>query len=530
MLGHDTRSMSRRVGFTDDGDVEDPRPLESCSAGELFQLARASPVLSLHMTSLTLTELSLRGEALSDSDSALLWQYVAMSPVLESLCASRCRLGEASGALIGSALSRNTSVLFADLSMNSLGPAGCAPVAAALAANHTILHLDLSDTDLGGPLPALPGEDAVAANAGTAGATGTTAATRSNTTSSDTQTVQAVPCADASSAAASQPHALSPVSLGASLSSPSPRASPSSRSGSSRSPTSRSGGRPGAASRADTNVAVAALVAALKCNTSLTNLNLYSNRIGPGRAGELFVAIGQHPAMTSVNVGMNLLGSKSAFGLATALDMSRSLTAINASQADLTQGGRNIKGLVRLAASLAEDTLLSRISLRRNVISAVAATAIFEQLVHHPCILDLDMSFNPIGRRGAQAAATLITHGRVLEQLKLNDCWIDSKGAMDIAAAITQNHGLKELDLTSSKVALFTCTLLHTLLLPHTATATHCYCTHTATAHTQQSREIAPRSNFKCCISRTALHPSSAYRGATCRVTAIVLDLRWDAT
>ena len=253
---------------------------------------------------------------------------------------------------------------------------------------------------------------------------------------------------------------------------------------------------------------------ALERNTSLTNLNLYSNRIGPGRAGELFVAIGQHPAMTSVNVGMNLLGSKSAFGLATALDTSRSLTAINASQADLTQGGRNIKGLVRLAASLAEDTLLSRLRLRRNVISAVAATAIFEQLVHHPCILDLDMSFNPIGRRGAQAAATLITHGRVLEQLKLNDCWIDSKGAMDIAAAITQNHGLKELDLTSSKVALHVHTTAHCYCTHCYCThcyCTHCYCTH-CTAHTAQHTTAHMESMLHCHTTRyTTFHAHTAH-------------------
>ncbi len=99
---------------------------------------------------ITLTELSLDGNAVGSVGVAALAEGLGMSPSLTALHVGSNQVGDAGGRALALALLTNRSLLSLDLSFNSLQWNGICAIAASLEKNHAPLtNLSLAHTDPG---------------------------------------------------------------------------------------------------------------------------------------------------------------------------------------------------------------------------------------------------------------------------------------------------------------------------------------------------------------------------------------------
>ena len=90
----------------------------------------------------------------------------------------------------------------------------------------------------------------------------------------------------------------------------------------------------------------------------------------------------------------------------------------------------------------------------------------FAQACSRTRVRELDLSYNPIGTKGAMALAELIHHNKSLEEVNVSGCKIDSEGACHLAQALCGNTTLRELDLSCNPIghdgAVALAEMLHT--------------------------------------------------------------------
>ena len=163
--------------------------------------------------------------------------------------------------------------------------------------------------------------------------------------------------------------------------------------------------------------AVASLVAH---SATLTDLSLYSNRLGDRGAVTLATAMSGNDALTSLDLGENNIGLRGAKALATAVGRMPSLRTLQ---------------------------------LRGNAIDGEAAGFIAAALEASRSLMELNLSNNFLRAKGAKELAPVLAKGGRLRSLSLASNVLTDEGARLLAPALARNFSLTSLDLKNNNLA-----------------------------------------------------------------------------
>ena len=221
--------------------------------------------------------------------------------------------------------------------------------------------------------------------------------------------------------------------------------------------------------------AAAVLATALKTNTTLTDLSLFLNNIGPAGAESLATALKTNTTLTSLDLFCNNIGPAGAESLATALKANTTLTNLvlydndlgpagaeslstalktNTTMTNLDLRGNNIgpAGAESLATALKTNTTLTNLHLRGNNIGPAGAESLATALKTNTSLTNLYLRGNNIGPAGAQSLATALKTNTTLTNLHLRGNSIGPAGAESLARALKTNTTLTNLDLSSNNL------------------------------------------------------------------------------
>ena len=189
------------------------------------------------------------------------------------------------------------------------------------------------------------------------------------------------------------------------------------------------------------------LATALKTNTTLTNLNLSDNNLGPAGAESLATALKTNTTLTNLNLFSNKLGPAGVEALATALKTNTTLTNL-----DLSSNNLGPAGAESLATALKTNTTLTELYLPINNLGPADAVSLATALKTNTTLTNLVLSFNNIGPTGAESLATALKTNTTLTNLNLHDNNLDPAGAESLATALKTNTTLTNLDLSCNKL------------------------------------------------------------------------------
>ena len=152
------------------------------------------------------------------------------------------------------------------------------------------------------------------------------------------------------------------------------------------------------------DAAAAVLAAVLEANTTLTNLDLQGNNIGPAGAESLATALKTNTTLTNLDLLGSNIGSAGAESLAKALKTNATLTNLN-----LTGNNIDSAGAESLARALKTNTTLTNLSLFYNYIGPAGAESLATALKTNTTLTNLYLSYgNNIGPAGAESLATAL--------------------------------------------------------------------------------------------------------------------------
>ena len=189
------------------------------------------------------------------------------------------------------------------------------------------------------------------------------------------------------------------------------------------------------------------LATALKTNTALTNLELSGNNLGPAGAESLATALKTNTALTNLNLFCNNLGPAGAESLATALKTNTTLTNLNMSVNNLGPGGAE-----SLATVLKTNTTLTNLDLSGNNLGPADAESLATALQKNKTLTNLNLSVNNLGPAGAESLAKALKTNTTLTNLGLMRNNLGSAGAESLATALETNTSLTHLGLADNSL------------------------------------------------------------------------------
>ena len=193
---------------------------------------------------------------------------------------------------------------------------------------------------------------------------------------------------------------------------------------------------------------------ALKADTSLQELTLYSTPIDTDGASALGVALSMNRVLTKLTLADNGLG----FAGATALAQTLPKWSIHA----LILG----YGMASSAA-IAPECICNLIFIIAfinfsswNKIGSTGATAIAGAVKSHPTLTALSLPVNEIGDVGAAAVAEVLTTNTVVTFVDIHENGIGDVGATALASALRVNTGLHALKMSDNNIGTIGATAL----------------------------------------------------------------------
>ena len=181
---------------------------------------------------------------------------------------------------------------------------------------------------------------------------------------------------------------------------------------------------------------------ALKTNTTLTNLHLFHNNIGPAGAESLATALKTNTTLTNLYLSDNDIGPAGAESLATALKRNTTVTHLYLSHNNIGPAGAEL-----LARALKTNTTLTHLDLSDNNIGPVGAESLAIALKTNTTLTNLYLSHNNLGSAGAESLATALKTNTTLTNLYLSHNNIGPAGAESLAKALKTNTTLTTLNL-----------------------------------------------------------------------------------
>ena len=189
------------------------------------------------------------------------------------------------------------------------------------------------------------------------------------------------------------------------------------------------------------------LATALKTNTTLTNLDLSHNKVGPAGAESLATELKTNKTLTNLDLSQNNLGPAGAESLATALKTNTTLTNLVLISNELGPADAE-----SLATALKTNTTLTNLNLSRNNLSPAGAESLATALKTNTTLTKLNLSQNNLGPAGAESLATALKTNTTLTNLYLPENNLGPAGAESLATALKTNTTLKNLSLCANKL------------------------------------------------------------------------------
>ncbi|KIC75377.1 hypothetical protein DB41_HN00090 [Neochlamydia sp. TUME1] len=190
-----------------------------------------------------------------------------------------------------------------------------------------------------------------------------------------------------------------------------------------------------------------ALAKSLENNSSLIKLGLSSNKIGPEGASALAKSLENNSSLIKLGLSSNEIGPEGASTLAKSLESNSSLTELGLSSNKIGPEGANA-----LAKSLETNSSLIKLDLSSNKIGPEGASTLAKSLKSNTSLTMLDLSRNVICHEGASALAKSLETNSSLTKLKLRVNWIGLKGASALAKSLKSNTSLTMLDLSRNVI------------------------------------------------------------------------------
>lgn len=196
--------------------------------------------------------------------------------------------------------------------------------------------------------------------------------------------------------------------------------------------------------------AMKCIAEALRNNVTLKNLDLSYNKVGNTGLCRLTsnLAISK-TSIQSLDLTFNKIGSNGATNLASLLlETNRTIAILNLSLNMIGAEGCVPFGPVLKYNHVLEELNLSRNDIRDGVLSL--AEGLLESDVTH--LRRLDLSWNSLTDKGAEALANVLQKNSVLESLKLSSNAIGDDGVRALADALHADMALSELDIVGNQM------------------------------------------------------------------------------
>ena len=185
--------------------------------------------------------------------------------------------------------------------------------------------------------------------------------------------------------------------------------------------------------------------AALTTNTTLTCLDLSVNNLGPSGAASLATALKTNTTLTKLYLSDNNLGFSGAESLAAALKTNSTVTELNLSKNNLGFGGTE-----SLADALKTNTTLTKLNLQFNKLGPASAESLAAGFKTNASMTELNLSYNDLTDVKSLAAA--LETNRSLKDLNLSWNKLCPASADSLAASLTMNTTLRRLDLSGNNL------------------------------------------------------------------------------
>jgi Ran GTPase-activating protein (RanGAP) involved in mRNA processing and transport len=183
------------------------------------------------------------------------------------------------------------------------------------------------------------------------------------------------------------------------------------------------------------------LADALRSNTSLTEVDLYNNRIGDRGVAAIGEALMVNASLIRLYLHKNNIGDEGVKSLAMALYVNTSLTDLY-----LSYNGIRDTGVVAVGEALKANTSLSCLDLSCNIIGDAGTTALGEALKTNTTLSRLDLDSTRIGHGGAASLGEALKVNTSLTRLFLGNNTIGDVGAASILNGLAGwNTTLKDL-------------------------------------------------------------------------------------
>ncbi len=189
------------------------------------------------------------------------------------------------------------------------------------------------------------------------------------------------------------------------------------------------------------------LAEAIKVNTKLTQFSLSNNNIGSAGAASVSEAIKVNTTLTKLFLYRNNIGDAGAASLSEAIKVNTTLTELSLSNSSI-----GAAGAASIAEAIKDNTTLTQLSLSNNNSSAAGAASIAEAIKVNTTLSQLSLSNNDIGDAGTAILAEVIKVNTSLTGLDLSENNIGDAGATSIAEAIKVNRTLTRLDLSGNNI------------------------------------------------------------------------------
>ncbi|KAL0239950.1 hypothetical protein GEMRC1_010058 [Eukaryota sp. GEM-RC1] len=215
----------------------------------------------------------------------------------------------------------------------------------------------------------------------------------------------------------------------------------------------------------DSDHQIIVLSESLLFNTTITDINLSRNFIGPKGAVALGSWLRLNTTVIRIHLGWNyirvegaiaLAGSieklagveaEGAIALAEALKVNCSITKIK-----LRSNSIGSKGGIAIANSLKMNSTVTEISLNHNSIDDVCMIALAEMLKVNSTLIEIDLRNNSIGNEGAIALAHGLKLHSTLTKVNLWGNSIVTEGAMQLAYSIQYNSSIIGINLVKNSI------------------------------------------------------------------------------
>ena len=211
------------------------------------------------------------------------------------------------------------------------------------------------------------------------------------------------------------------------------------------------------------DASAAVLAAVLEANTTLTNLNLFNNNLGPAGAESLATALKTNKTLTDLYLAGNNLGPAGAESFARALKTNTTLRNLNLSSNNLGPAGAELP-----ARALKRNKTLTNLYLADNSIGPAGAESLAIALEINTTLTNLNLSRNKLGPAGAESFATALNTNTTLTNLNLSSNDLGPAGAEPLATALKTNKTLTNLYLANNSIGLAGADTLATTLKTNT--------------------------------------------------------------